>query len=448
MLNMLNQFYDYMAKKLIDFLKKEPVQPGQRYYLQFDQVENVIDFYHVLKSLPEASPFTYQHEKGSPYNTFSINVGDVKIIIAATIDGVTPDFLVTIRNQVSDQKGDWKNTALISLSHLSLDSIQGGSKNLQSKGMPFNIRQVSHYIKDELKEENRFSLAEKEIIHFHLDKKLEDMVVQTTIWDYADVIALFQKGSIEEQDFKNLHLFPDPELNKDTYIKSSDIQARLKENSHLFELVQRIHDYETLDTELEKYFDEKMISKLKRDDWYNQDLILVKESYDRSKSEQLIYYDSHTKKLNKGLDYWEKAQSQTKAGQRKRHIIIFDNMGQTEVEMFFEFDDQIKKQYIHKKSEPYCEAKGKKLKVTLPTGEDNIHFYQVKYKHKNESKSTYEFNFCIVPFGSDELKGIETQYEIKVKDSDSVIFLNYTGEKSVSGMEQNESIQYKKHMKR
>jgi len=97
---------------------------------------------------------------------------------------------------------------------------------------------------------------------------MEDLVVQTTIWDYADIISLFQKGRIDQADFKAMNLFPDPELNKETYIKPADIQARLQENSKLFELVQRIHDYETLDTELDKYFDEKMVSKLKKNDWY------------------------------------------------------------------------------------------------------------------------------------------------------------------------------------
>lgn len=429
MLNMLNQFYNYMASKLIAFLKQEQVEPGQRYFLQFDQMENVEDFYHVLKNLPESEVFTYQHEQGSPYTTFSINVGDVRIVIAATIDGVTPDFLVTIRNQVSEQNNNWKNTALISMSHLSLDSIQGGSKDLQSKGMPFNIRKVSQYIKEELKGDNDFSLAEKEIIDFHLDKKLEDLIVQTTIWDYADIIALLQKGKIEESDFKNLHLFPDQELNKETYIKPADIQDRLKENSRIYELVQRIHDYETLDTELDKYFDEKMTGKLKRDDWYTQELLLVKESFDRNKNEQLIYYDTHTKKLNKNVEYWEKPHSETKTGQRKRHIIVFNSKDSSSVEMIFEFDDSIKKQFIHTKSEQYCEPSGKKLKVKLPASNDSIHFYQIKYKHNNESKSSYEFNFCIVPFVSNELLGIETLYEVKVKGTDAGIFLNYTGEK-------------------
>ena len=433
MLNMLNQFYNYMARKLISYLKHEKVKAGERYYLQFDHLDNVQDFYSVLKATDIAHPFMYQHEEGSPYETFYLDIHGIRVIVAATINGVTPDYLVTIRNLVSEQTGEGYNTALISMSHLSLDSIQGGSKDLQSKGMPFNIRMVTQYIKDELNEENTFSTAEKELIHFHLDKKLEDLVVQTTIWDYADVIALFYKGKIEQTDFKTLNLFPDPELNKGTYIKPADIQTRLQENARLYELVQRIHDYETLDTELDKYFDDKMAAKLKKDDWYKNDLMPVKASYDKHKEIHLDYLDAQTKKLNKKVDFWERAHSETKAGKRKRHIIVFNQQGSSSVEMEFEFDDYLKKQYVHKKSESYCETSGKKLKVCLPIEEEKVQFHQIKYRHKNESKSNYEFNFCIVPFSSDTLTGIETKYEVKYKSAASSIFLHYTGEEIIIG---------------
>src|SRR5690554_3881208 len=138
--SMLNQFYKYMANKLLEFLKEQELEGGERYYLQFDEEKNVNEFYQTLKNLPEAQEFIYTHEYGTPYKTFSILVEDIKVVVAATINDVTPDFLVTLRNLVSDQEGLWTNTALISISHQSLDSIRGGSKDLQQKGMPFNVK--------------------------------------------------------------------------------------------------------------------------------------------------------------------------------------------------------------------------------------------------------------------------------------------------------------------
>ncbi|WP_223881899.1 DNA phosphorothioation-dependent restriction protein DptH [Niallia endozanthoxylica] len=428
---MLNQFYNYMAKKLFTFLKDQQLEGGERYYLQFDEEKNVREFYSTLKGLPEAQAFQYQHELGSPYNTFYLQVNDVKVIVAATIDAITPDFLVTIRNLVSEQEEQWENTSIIFISHLSLDSIQGGSKNLQQKGMPFNIQSITDYIKDELDYNENLSPAEKEIIHFHLDKKLEDIVIQTSIWDYADVIALINKGDIQDQDFKALYLFPDKELGKGSYIKPSDIRKRLEENNRLYELVQRIHDYETLDTELEKSFDEKMIPKLKKENWFENEFAPIKDAYNNVKR-SLDYLSSETKKLNKHVSFWERPQLETKVGQRKRHIIIFNEEKASNVEMQFEFDDFLKKQFINKQSAPYTVTSGRKLKVILPSSE-GIQFQQIKYKHNNESQSSYEFNFCIVPFAVTELEGIEALFEVKIKPSDKGIFLKYQGDQTTIG---------------
>jgi DNA phosphorothioation-dependent restriction protein DptH len=429
--NMLNQFYSYMADKLLTFLETQYLEGGERYYLQFDDEANVRDFYYTLRSLPQTEEYPYQHEHGSPYITFCIKINEVQVVVAATIDDITPDFLVTIRNAVSEQDGQWAKTALIIISHLSLDSIEGGSKNLQQKGMPFNIQSITNYIKDELDYNKNLSTAEKEIIDFHLDKKLEDIIIQTSIWDYADVISLINKGMIEEQDYKALYLFPDKSLGKDSYMKPSDIRNRLQENNHLFELVQRIHDYETMDTELEKSFDEKMIPRLKRENWYENEFAPVKEAYNNVK-QSLLYLSTETKKLNKNVSFWERPHLETKVGQRKRHIIIFNEDKKTNVEMQFEFDDTLKKQFINQQSEQFAVISGKKLKITLPSS-NGIHFHQIKYKHNKENQSSFEFNFCIVPFPVSELEGIEALFEIKIKGSEKGIFLKYQGEKTSIG---------------
>ncbi|WP_234998422.1 DNA phosphorothioation-dependent restriction protein DptH [Salirhabdus sp. Marseille-P4669] len=432
---MLNEFYNYMAKKLITFLKDQNVQRGERFYLQFDEEKHVQDFYATLMDMPEAEIFEYQHEKGSPYKTFAIKVGKVKVVVGATINDITPDFLVTIRNLVSEQEGKWERTALIVISHLSLDSIQGGSKNLQQKGMPFNIQSITDYIKEELDYNEVLSTAEKEIIKFHLDRKLEEFVIQTSIWDYAEVISLINKGTIEEKDFKELYLFPDKELGKDSYIKPSDIRARLQENNRLFEQVKRIHDYETFDTEFEGKFDEKMIPKLKRDDWYQNQFAPVREAHNNVKK-ALGYISSETKKLNKHVAYWERPHADTKAGNRKRHIIVFNDKQADSIEMQFEFDDFLRKQFVNQLSEKYTVASGKKLKVTLPTTEE-IDFYQIKYKHNKENQSAYEFNFCIVPFSMDMLEGIEPFFEVRARGSEKGLFLKYQGEKISIGSGEN-----------
>lgn len=431
MRNMLNQFYNFLSEKLVGFLKNEQLKGGERFFLQFDDEQSVYDFYSNLKGAAISEPFVYKHEHGSPYNTFCLNIEDIKLVVAATVNDVTPDFLVTLRNLVSDQEGQWQNTALLSISHLSLDSIKGGSKNLQNKGMPFHIKSITNYIIDELNFNDKLSSAEKEIIKFHLDKKLEDVVVQTSIWDYADIVALINKEQVEASDFKALGLFPDKELGKECYLKPSEINSRLQENNRLFEQVQRIHDYETLE-ELEKTFDEKITQKLRKEDWYDTEFAQVKASYTTG-NRSLQYLSSETKKLNKEISFWEKPQLDTKLGQRKRHLIIFNEAKNSTIEMQFEFDDNLKKQFIDKKSAEYATTSGKKLKVTLPT-QESISYYKVNYKHNKENQSNFEFNFCIVPFASEQLEGIESLFEVKLKGDEKGLALKYDDENTSIGI--------------
>jgi DNA phosphorothioation-dependent restriction protein DptH len=427
--SMLNQFYQYMSKKLIRFFESEQLSGGERFYLQFDNKDNVKDFYQTLGHNGIAEPFNYKHEQGSPYQTFCLKMGNVKVVVAATIDDVTPDYLVTLRNQVSEQENEWKETALLSICYETLDSIRGGSSDLQKEGMPFNILSITKYIKEELDTNVQLCEPEKEVIRFHLDKKLEDVVIQTSLWDYADVISLIEKGKIETEDFKSLRLFIDKELNKNSNMKPVDIRSRLDENFWLFENVQRIHDYGTQETELEKLFDDKMQPKLKKDKWFENDFSPVKNSYDNNKGNSLQYYAVNTKKGNKHLEFWEKAYQETKAGQRKRHIIIFNSDESESINMVFEFDDYLKNQFIHKKSTSYAEVSGKKLKITLPPASNEAKFYQINYKHKDESKSGYEFNFLLVPFSAKQFEGIESNYHLIVNGPDSRVVLKYEGDK-------------------
>ncbi|MFK4997001.1 hypothetical protein ACI2OX_03820 [Bacillus sp. N9] len=134
MLNMLNQFYNYVASLLTGYFNQNGIKSGDRFSLHLDRQTDVAQFSQALGSMEGVKPFIYQHELGDEYKTFSISFGNVNLVVAHTSDVVKPDFLVTLRNLVGEQKGVWENTALISIVAEQLDSIQGGSSDLQKKG--------------------------------------------------------------------------------------------------------------------------------------------------------------------------------------------------------------------------------------------------------------------------------------------------------------------------
>lgn len=418
--SMLNQFYKYLSDKLISYLSQETLQGGERFYLQFDNEDQVKAFYDVLSQYEKTENFRYQHEQGSPYVTFSLQIpGEVPVIVAATTENVTPDFLVTLRNQVSEQKGIWKNTALLSICHETLDSIRGGSSDLQKEGMPFNVKSILKTLKEEI-EKSSLNRDQREVLIFHLNKKLDEAFIQSSLWDYEEILGFLAQGTINPKDYPSLGLFYDEKLEQFT---PNQMKKRLEENYALFEKVQHIHEYENLDNQLDNLFDDKGAQLLKKETWSELDYGTVKTSADNASKEDraLGYIESAKKLTNDGLIYWEKPHLETKSGQRKRHIIIFNPERERQVNLTLEFDDRLKKEFIHKKSESLCTVSGKKLQVTLPHTPNDTTLYQVIYTHNNQTKSKYEFNFSIVECNPEFLQHIQTLYEVSPKMKSIVI---------------------------
>ncbi|WP_156291353.1 DNA phosphorothioation-dependent restriction protein DptH [Oceanobacillus salinisoli] len=417
---MLNQFYNYLSEKLTTFFKEQSLAGGERFYLQFDDESQVDEFYQALKQQPNAEEFEYQHEQGSPYYTFCLVVGDIKVVVAATVDNVTPDFLVTLRNKVGEQTGKLENTALLSICHETLDSIRGGSSDLQKEGMPLHVKSITKTLKQEI-EQSDLTKKEKEVANFYLRKKLENMILQPSLSDFAEVLALLSQGTINKYDYPALGLFYDDQLEQYT---PSQMRKRLEENHVFFEKVQHIHEYENLDQQLEKSFDDKGVTRLKKDDWKDVDYSFVKDSNEKlivQSKKSLEYLESNSKKTEEGLIYWEKPFRETKAGERKRHIIIFNADKKGEINITFEFDERLRKEFIHKKSKDIASTSNKKLKIKLEHSPGETTFYKVVYKHNNETKSTFEFNIAIVECSPEFLKSIQTQYEIKENERRIVI---------------------------
>lgn len=410
--NMSNQFYKYLSEKLINYFNQITLQGGERFYLQFDNERQVQEFYEFLKSDEKTEEFRYQHHHGSPYTTFAMQSGSVKIVVAATTEHVTPDFLVTLRNQVGEQKGIWSGTGLLSICHETLDSIRGGSSDLQKEGMPLNVKSIVKTLKEEIDKNKTLDTDQKEVLKFHLKKKLEESYIQSSLWDYEEILGFLSKGEIKEKDYSQLGLFYDRHLNQ----YPGQMKKRLEDNYSLFEQVQHIHEYENLQNQLEKLFDEKGVQALKKENWQEKDYTFVKESREKGGEERpLEYKENIKKKSDEGLAYWEKPNKETKTGQRKRHLIVFNPSKEKEVNLTFEFNERLKKDFIHKKSEEWCTVSGKKIIMKLLHEPSSTSFYQIIYTHNNQSKSKFEFNVAIVECDEEYLMGIKTLYEVNGK---------------------------------
>ena len=263
---MSNKFYNYLSDKIKNFFKTSEIRHGDKFFIQFDEEYRVEEFYNTLKNdLDNVEEFKYQHESSNvPFTTFtSLLENGIKVVVVNS-NKVSVDYLVTLRNQVTTQVGVWKDTALLLICYNVIDSIYDGMRNLEKEDMPLNINIIKDNLKDEIDSSKKLSKIDKVVTKFYLDKKIED-AFQTTLWDYEDILSIINKGEIEENDYKNLGLFPDSMLG--SYKSPKAKENRLEENAENFNYVNLCNQYDNTKEELEKRYDSMGVNLLIKEDW-------------------------------------------------------------------------------------------------------------------------------------------------------------------------------------
>ena len=98
---MLNEFYDYIAKNTLSFFQDRAatMRAGERYCLKLDTEEMVMGVDHALRNITALNSIQGSFEYGEVYSTITIKLSaDTEIVVASKINGMTDDFLATLRN--------------------------------------------------------------------------------------------------------------------------------------------------------------------------------------------------------------------------------------------------------------------------------------------------------------------------------------------------------------
>ena len=277
--SMSKEFYNYISDKLINFFINGDIHIGDKYFIEFDKENQVKELYTSLRECSNnfidvnANDFSYPSSSGSTYETYSLDIGKKFKVVVADSSSVTVDYLVTLRNAVTDQEDVWKNTVLMVICFESIDSIQKGMKSLQKEGMPLNFRTIAGNLTKELKSSG-LSKINREIIKFDLDQKSDDF--DSTLWDYEYTLGMINRGEITSDDLKYLQLFSDKGL--DESFRSSKIRKRLEDNHKDYEDVFNDHQYDNVEDRLNKRFNDVGTTALKGKNWQDVDYTNVLKS--------------------------------------------------------------------------------------------------------------------------------------------------------------------------
>ncbi|KRF01092.1 DNA phosphorothioation-dependent restriction protein DptH [Paenibacillus sp. Soil766] len=440
---MSNPFFNKISGLLLEYFRTESVTAGDRYYLQLDRQDDVEGLLESFRLQSNVSAFVYKHEMGEPYETFAIEIQDVQLVVASTSDIVKPDFLVTLRNQVGEQGGVWKKTALLSVVSMQLDSIQGGSSDLQKEGMPLHAQTLVGRLKKEI-ENSTLNKVEQIMLLDRMDLILSEQIFQhITFFDFEEIFTLLAAGSIKEEDYKLLGLFKDDEL--DTFT-GNKLRDRIELNRELFDFVKRFHDYGLDVEELENKFTSKGKDKLEKGNWSDTSFSDVLKHHNEM-LEQRVKTKVELKSFDSKDDViiWNRPVKETSAGERKRHIIIFNVNKKEEINLTATFGFEggeaksLQENYVRSKnSDVIVTVARTTMTIKVKTQTNGCTFAKVDYKHNNKPTLGAEFNILVLPIDSFLLDPYKTSYLIDT--SMQLITIQYEGSTIVLGDGLNQNI--------
>lgn len=429
--SMSNQFYEFITQQLLQFFKHEIQQNRtDRYYVYLPTKQDVKEMYDALSGLSVSETFTYKHPFGKEnYVTNSLNFSTGKLVIASSLD-TDIDYLVTLRNEMSEQSGQWSNTSLMILTDNLNDSIRGGSIDLTSEGRPLHISKIIQHLDQHLASSD-LSKSEQMIIADYLKRRNQQkQITNGSFLDFIDILGLLHKDTLDSDDYTSLQYFQDGDLS--SLIRERDeknvgsaswkkinrqIENRLSENHELFEDVERYFTLGNTREKLEERFDNGA-TKLKEDTWQQADYTVLKEWEEKAKSNRDIQFISEKmiaktdgSKLSTS-HFWKRPQSETKSGQRTWHIIVFSTQEADKVQIHLPFDRFTSKQFLDNKSAKSTVSSGHSLITTIENNSTQVTFSRVRYKHEGQTSTTYLFNIAVVPLSPEFLNPYQSRYFI------------------------------------
>ncbi len=423
--NMLKEFYNYIANNTISFFrsKESNLCQGERYCLKLDNEEMVKEVDDALRERTSQENIQGEYEYKNIYKTFTIRLSkDMEIVVASKIDGMTDDFLATLRNAELTEK----KHPILMITHSPIDTITSGTGDLSSKGMPFYATSIIGKIKEDMKN-TQLSIADKVLLEIELKRKQSDRFSdKTSLYEYSNLLTVLGRGYIKKEDYPEFLLLYDPDSKN--WTDEKNLNKRVKENYQLFERINKAFKEENISDALENEFDETFIKHLNTckkngDPWYeNYTFEDVKKSYEKNKkvkdnplsiSEEIkVYYESKEEKeflINKNV--FIKNDGETNVKQRKKNILIYNTEDKKEILISLKSNIYVKKDDIST-LEADVEKLGKEIIIKIQS--TGCNFSVVEIKDKN-NKIKYSIKICILNIYPEYLKEIQSKFLINIK---------------------------------
>ena len=297
MQSMSNEFYNYIASNILDFFqnRKDILQHGERYCLKLDTEDMVCGVNQELMRLTSDDKIQGEYNYKNEYHTYTIrlyNSVDFKeVVVAAKLDGMTDDFLATLRNAELTKK----YVAILMLTSSTIDTIASGTGDLSASGMPFHSATIIKNIQENINA-SELSVAERTLLEVELKRKQSDRYSDnSSLYEYAELLTVLKRAYVTRDDFGSFSLLYDDKIQ--AMQDPVKIEERIKENHRFFDEINHVFKYGNIEDDLGTKFDSGVITSLKKSKKANQPWYKVL-TYDKVKSS----YEQMKKKKDNPLD--------------------------------------------------------------------------------------------------------------------------------------------------
>ncbi|MFV0516386.1 MAG: DNA phosphorothioation-dependent restriction protein DptH [Aminipila sp.] len=426
---MLNEFYNYIANNTLCFFqsKGDALQYGERYCLKLDTEEMVKGVDDALRNVTGKNNIQGSYSYGNVYSTFTLKISDkMQVVVAAKRDGMTDDFLATLRNAELTEN----RFPILMITHSAIDTITSGTGDLAAKGMPFHVQSIIEKIKEDISKA-QLSVADRTLLAVELKRKQSDRYSdKSSLFEYSDLLTVLGRGYVVDEDYPSFSLLIDPTIKN--MVDPKKIISRLEDNHKFFEEINRVYKHGNIQDELGNEFDKDLVkqiatSKKNSLPWHeNLTYDLVKASQDKLKKKLdnpleivdtgISAYHSSPVMYNFGEDtlLFVRCDGETKAKQSRKNILIFNPDLKDEVTISIDTNIYVKPSWVEECVGATFTTSSREVSLMIkPTG---CSFAYAKIQDTN-NKIVYILKICVLNILPEYLENIQTSYILALTKS-------------------------------
>lgn len=429
--SMLKEFYDFIAKRIncyfLELSAEGSLQKGESFCLKLDDSDTVQEVSNAIKELAtkenNCGEYKYQCMDGSIYRTFTLQVVDNEIIIAAQINNMTNDFLCATLRNAANVAGK----PLLMISSNPIDSAKSGSIDMAANGMPFYADNLMAEIRKMADESTQLSPLEKRILDFELKRRDSDVFSdKASLYEYRDLLSIMSSGSIEKENYPGFRLFPVDGKKDYQNEGKTQIDKKIKENHDLFEKIDRSIRFGNVEADLAEDFEDGFLMRIEKsrkedpEHWSvlftYAEMIAAMEKKQAKKDNPLnieqkdisIYGALPLNVLPIDEKVLVRNEGSMKTKKRTRSMMIFNADKYPEIHLRIECNARIMNSDISADDASYIRD-GKSLVFCFIR--EGISFHKIEIKDA-VNNITYVFKVCIIDISPEYLSGIKRNFAI------------------------------------